>query len=138
MDPALPANALGYELNRRYSGVGKSPHGARLLIPSFLVFTPVSLIMLRQSIESFSAFVNTHPGFMIAGIASLIGYLPFSIATIRTRFYPRWLGYALILFTILGVLQVSAQWPDWVQHLAFIGTSLVVIAMGVWALRHEA
>lgn len=108
--------------------------GALLIILSFLVFAPASLIMINASIDSFSAFLQQYPVYQVVGLVSLIGNLLFGIAMIRTRFYPAWMGFSFLLALLLGMVQNFAQLPEVVQHIAFIWMSIVIINMAFFGL----
>lgn len=109
--------------------------GAILLILSLLAFAPVSILILYSEVNTFSEFLEQNPGFQVAGLASVAGYILFGIAVIRSRFYPGWMGYALIGAMLLSVVQTFGGLPDVVQHVAFIALSLVVVGMASFALQ---
>ena len=108
--------------------------GVILLILSFIGFAPVSLIILHSEVNTFSEFLKQNPMFQIFGLFSVLGYLLFGIAMIRTKYFPGWMGYALIIALALSVIQTFGRLPELLQHIAFIGLSAVLIIMSVFSL----
>lgn len=135
-----PILALGFWGLHKSQSPGKntlSLIGVVLLIISFLVFAPVSIMILNSPVNSFSEFMEEHPFFQLFGLASVAGYILFGIAMIRTRYFPGWMGYCIIAAFLLGMAQAFAHLPELVQHVAFIGASLIIISMARFALLNK-
>lgn len=112
--------------------------GASMLIISFIAFAPVSLMILNSPINTFSEFLQENPIYTIFGLLSLIGYILFGVSIIRTRFYPSWMGFVLLLAVLLSMVQNFGKLAEVWQHVAFISVSLVVILMGLFGLQNQS
>lgn len=110
--------------------------GVTLLTLSFIGFTPVSLMILNSPVNNFSDFLQQNPLFQIFGVFSLAGNILFSVAVIRTKYFPNWIGYALIITIMVNVIQTFGKYPELLQHIAFIGLSIVIIFMSVFGLKN--
>lgn len=110
--------------------------GVIFLILSFIGFAPVSLMILNSPINTFSEFLQQNPMFQIFGLFSLVGYILFGAAMIRTKYFPKWTGFALIIAIVVSLIQTLGNLPELLQHIAFIGLSVVIIYMSVFALKN--
>ncbi len=111
-----------------------------MIILSLLAFAPVSLMILNGPEVTFSEFMREHPVYQVFGLVSIIGYVLFSISILRTRFYPSWMGFGLLLSILLAMVQTFGQLAEVIQHVAFIATSIVVINLslfGIWSINNQ-
>ncbi len=136
-----PILAMGFwGLHRGQSSMKNSTlsmAGVILIILSLLAFAPVSVMILQDpGLNTFADFMEQNPFYQLVGLVSLIGYILFSVAVIRTRFYPGWTGYALLFTVLLSLVQTAAGLPELFQHMAFIGLSLVIAYLAAFALQH--
>lgn len=134
--PILALGIWGLHRNQSRSSNLLSMIGAVCLIISFLGFAPASIMMANSDITTFPEFLEENPVFRFAGLFSLVGYILFGISLIRTRFYPRWVGFALIAAILLGLAQTFGHLPEIVQHVTFVAISLVFMVMALFGLRH--
>ncbi len=133
-----PILALGfYGLHRGHSFPRNllSMAGVILIIISLLGFAPVPILMMQKSVTTFPAMLEMYPILKIFGLVSVIGYVIFSISMLRTKYYPKWMAYALIACVFLAMFQVSIGLPEIVQHLSFMTQSAVIISMAGFVLR---
>ena len=133
-----PVLALGfYGLHRGQSFPRNLPSmaGVILIIISLLGFAPVSILMMQKSVATFPAMLEMYPILKTFGLVSVIGYAIFCISMLRTKYYPKWMAYALFACVLLALLQALAGLPEFVQHIAFISQSAVIISMAGFVLR---
>ncbi len=133
-----PILAIGFWGLHKVQSPGKnmlSTIGAILIIVTLLAFAPVSMIIMSTSVSSFAEFMQQYPIYQVFGVLSLMGYIFFGISILRTRFYPSWMGFALMLSVLLAMVQTFGQLAEVLQHVAFMATSIVIINLALFGIR---
>lgn len=109
-----------------------------MLVISFIAFAPVSLMMLNSPIDTFSEFMQQNPVYTVFGLLNIIGYILFSVSIIRTRFYPSWMGFVLLLAVLITIMQNFGELAEIWQHVAFMAISLMIIFMALFGLQSQS
>lgn len=104
---------------------------------TYLAFTLFPLQILWSGL-SMAEYVQVHPLYKLLGFVWLIGVLLFSVSVLRSGYFPKWAGLAMVVgfvtFTVGGQL---AAFPMILLNINTIVLSAVVIYLSTLALRSD-
>lgn len=66
-------------------------------------------IQVMHSGLSVSDFIAATPVYKIPGLVSLVGFIILGISILKTKYFPPWTGFVIILGTIIYALAMSRQ-----------------------------
>lgn len=81
------------------------------------------------------------PFFIVSMVGQILGVLLLSIATLRARVFPRWIGWLLVATLVVGVVSLVPFFPQALSNLAAIVASVAMAGFGYALLapqRQEA
>lgn len=95
-----------------------------------LAYFPIQVMYSGLSV---SEFIMANPIYKIPGFISLIGFIIFGIAVIRTKYFPTWAGVIIILGTIIYAIAMAAKLQI-IVNINNIILSMTIIYMSILGL----
>jgi hypothetical protein len=112
--------------------------GVSIMIYSLILIAPGALVILYTPVESFDELLAYDHFFQALGLIFLAGVFLFGIAINRAKYYPRYVGFTMIILVLLILLQRFLNMSENVLHLTFILLNILLLRMAVYAMNHRA
>lgn len=103
---------------------------------TYLCITILPVQVLNSGL-SFPEFINANPIYKLAGFIWVIGMILFSIAIIRTGFFPKSAGFIMLVGTIIFTAGPLLSWPMLIVNVSNIIFSATVIYISIIGLRKD-
>lgn len=132
--PFLAAGWMGLHHSQAHRWEPLSFLGALIICLSFLVYTPIPIGLLTHGSFGLSLVLSPELLWDARNLLAFPGYLLFSIAMVKHKFFPPWTAYALMTLVLFGLIADVRHLEGWVHCLNDVTRATLFLFLASWSL----